>query len=112
MEYPYGGYSKFKLRYEIFEKFEYRISIWLIFDIQYPISIWWIFDIQISKSPGVTFKFKAKNDFFSRNFEYRISFWWIFDIHISNIEYQISLNFSLVIFIYANTAQLIHTKKL
>ena len=34
IKYQYGGYSKFKLRNEIFEKFEYRISIWLIFNIQ------------------------------------------------------------------------------
>ena len=39
IEYQYGGYSKFKLRNDIFEKFVYRISIWLIFDIQYTISI-------------------------------------------------------------------------
>ena len=35
IEYQYGGYSKFTLRNEIFEKFEYRICVWLIFNIQY-----------------------------------------------------------------------------
>ena len=34
IEYQYGGDSKFELRNEIFEKFEYPISIWWIFDIK------------------------------------------------------------------------------
>ena len=34
IKYQYGGDSKFKLRNKMFEKHEYLISIWLIFDIQ------------------------------------------------------------------------------
>ena len=55
IEYQSGGYSIFKSENPSerhsnskpkMKKFEYRISIWLIFDMQYPILIWWIFNIQ------------------------------------------------------------------
>ena len=47
---------KFKAKNEFFTKFEYQISIWLIFDIKYQISIWWIFDIQYQSGGYSIFK--------------------------------------------------------
>ena len=55
IEYQYGGYSKFKLKNEIFEKLEYRISIWLILDIQYP-----VFNIQYQYVDIQNSKFEMK----------------------------------------------------
>ena len=90
-KYQSGLYSIFISIWWIFkiqhrnEIFEQSLNINLV-DIHYSIfiSIWWIFDIQMLKSPRVTFKFKAKNDFFTEilNIKYQSGGYLIF-----NIEY-------------------------